>query len=84
MIKLILYLLILWAIFKIWRMLTPSLGGRGPRPTVARDPDRIDGGELVQDPQCGVYIPKATALKGPDGTRFCSEACLEAYQRKGK
>jgi hypothetical protein len=35
--------------------------------------------ELVQDPQCGVYIPKSSAVKGSDGRYFCSGECLKAW-----
>jgi YHS domain-containing protein len=48
-------------------------GGRGPeRARVA--------GELVQDPVCGTYIPRASAIavSAGAGTRFyCSEACRD-------
>ena len=81
-IKLLLYFLILWALFKLWKMLIPPEGPRISRPSSA-GPHRIDGGELVQDPQCGVYIPKDTAVKGPDGAYFCSEACRKAFRREG-
>ncbi|TAL17723.1 hypothetical protein EPN96_04160 [bacterium] len=38
--------------------------------------------ELVQDPQCGVYIPKSSALKRGDGRYFCSRECLEAWEKR--
>jgi uncharacterized protein len=79
---LLFYLLIIWVAFKIWRMLTRPKGLGTSRPKSSPDAGRIDGGELVQDPHCGVYIPKDTAIRGPDGSRFCSQACLEAHQKK--
>ena len=39
--------------------------------------------DLVQDPHCGVYVPKTQAVKGPSGTWFCSETCLKAHLGKG-
>jgi hypothetical protein len=80
LIKLLLYLLIAWGLFKLWRMLNPP--PQRPRTPPPFDGARIDGGELVQDPQCGVYIPKANALEGPAGVHFCSEACRQAYAEK--
>jgi hypothetical protein len=40
------------------------------------------GGTLVQDPQCGTYLPKTRALAlgaGTDAKYFCSPACRDAY-----
>lgn len=48
-----------------------------PRPRQAK-PTEL----LVQDPQCGVYLPASEALKGPDGQHFCSEECLKAFTGK--
>jgi uncharacterized protein len=53
---------------------------RGPgRP--ASVPERL-GGELVRDPQCGTYVPKARAIavgSGPDTKYFCSTTCRDKY-----
>lgn len=35
---------------------------------------------LIQDPQCGVYVPVTHAVKGTDGRMFCSEECLNAFK----
>ena len=40
------------------------------------------GGELVRDPQCGTYVPKARAIvlgTGTDVQYFCSTKCRDAY-----
>ena len=40
------------------------------------------GGTLVQDPQCGTYLPKSRALAltaGDEAKYFCSQACRDAY-----
>jgi hypothetical protein len=52
--------------------------GTGPRQK------RVEraGGALVQDPQCGTYIPMARALtvgRGADAKHFCSTACRDQY-----
>ena len=53
---------------------------RGPaRPASA--PERL-GGELVRDPQCGTYVPKARAIavgSGPETKYFCSTTCRDKY-----
>jgi hypothetical protein len=43
------------------------------------------GGELVRDPQCGTYVPKASAVvagAGAEAKYFCSAACRDAYAAK--
>jgi hypothetical protein len=47
-----------------------------------RAPDGKAGGELVRDPHCGTYVPKARALAASAGSEtlyFCSAACRDAY-----
>jgi uncharacterized protein len=43
------------------------------------------GGELVQDPQCGTYVPKARAIvsgTGDGAKYFCSTTCRDAYAQR--
>ncbi len=45
------------------------------------------GGEMVQDPACQVYLPKAQALRRAAGGEvhyFCSEACVQQFDRATK
>ena len=47
----------------------------------AKAPERL-GGELVRDPQCGTYVPKARAItvgSGPETKYFCSTTCRDTY-----
>ena len=52
----------------------------------ARQPRHVperSGGELVRDPVCGTYIPKAGAFvtgKGEHTKYFCSIECRDKYQ----
>jgi YHS domain-containing protein len=53
---------------------------RGP----ARPPRPIEraGGALVRDPQCGTYIPQASATSlraGGETNFFCSVACRDTW-----
>jgi YHS domain-containing protein len=73
-------LVILLFIRLLMRALGVSRGPAIPRPR-ARDVER-SGGTLVQDPQCGTYLPKSRALmigSGDDTKYFCSPACRDAY-----
>jgi len=61
---------------------------------VIRPKDRIyrseNGGvidEMVQDPQCKMYIPRREAIeKAVDGItyHFCSDACATKFLQQGK
>ncbi len=80
LIRLLLYAALFWLLYRLFKGLLPGARPRaqGPRPGAGPTADRLNGGELVQDPVCGVYVPKATALRGPRGEYFCSEACRDA------
>jgi uncharacterized protein len=59
---------------------TQGTSGPGGRP---QGQERI-GGELVRDPNCGTYIPKARALVAGSGDAaqyFCSTECRDAYEQ---
>jgi len=46
-----------------------------------------EGEEMVRDPQCGVYVPKSSAVSGGLACRnlyFCSEECRKKYLTRGK
>jgi uncharacterized protein len=81
------------AILLLLRMILRGLFGsrRSPaRPQGTPGPDgrpraqeRI-GGELVRDPNCGTYIPKARALvvgSGEAAHYFCSTECRDEYAK---
>ena len=83
MIKLLIYALLLWGLVKLWRLFNPSSPAQSRTTSPPGASGRIDGGELVQDPHCGVYIPREGAVRGRDGTHFCSESCRFAHEQKG-
>jgi YHS domain-containing protein len=48
---------------------------------------QVRGEDLVEDPQCHMYVPVSRALEKRIGDRtlyFCSEACYRAYQESTK
>lgn len=62
----------------IWLVFYASVKGKAGRLTKP-----VEGGEMVQDPACGIYIPKAKAIEGRVGGAihyFCSSECLEKYR----
>ena len=75
---LLLIRMIVSALFGARRKKSPA-GSRGPAPAQERL-----GGELVRDPNCGTYIPKARAVisgSGDGALYFCSATCRDTYQR---
>ena len=75
-------LVLLMVLRYVLRLLFPQrqVPGQAQR-GAARPPERL-GGELVRDPQCGTYVPKAKALAVGSGSStlyFCSAACQAAY-----
>jgi len=46
---------------------------------------RPEGDEMVQDPQCKVYVPVSRAVKktfGGNTLHFCSEDCAKAFLKR--
>lgn len=79
----ILRLLQLFFLFFLLSLLLRALfrpASRSSRTPAAEKTAR--GEEMVQDPQCGTYVPISLAVeKVIDGRKvyFCSEECREAY-----
>ena len=52
------------------------------RSTPGRKSSGPQGGELVQDPVCGIYVSTETKLRTTSGGKnyyFCSEACKDKF-----
>lgn len=85
LIRLLFLFAVAWVVSRLLRGLA-SPAPRRPHAGPARSPGvrpggpRPQGGELVQDPHCGVYVPKETAVRGADGASFCSEECRRAHE----
>jgi len=55
-----------------------SPGGRGPRG------ETIQSGETARDPVCGMFVSTELSHKlgrGAETLHFCSQECLERYQK---
>lgn len=81
------YLLIVLAVWLLYRVLRRWMtgGSAAGRERVQGQPGQASGeimDVMVQDHQCGVYLPRHEALRvqTAEGERhFCSEACRDAY-----
>ncbi len=68
----------IYVVFKSMRGLFSSV-----KTQVGHETRPVEGGEMIQDPMCGVYIPKVKAIEGRvkgETHFFCSPQCLEQYQ----
>ncbi len=91
MVKLIFEILLIFLIVKLFLALArPSPKKRSavnrpssnPSKKPHADAAHREAEELVEDPQCGVFVPRSSAVKGPGGRFFCSEACRDAFAGK--
>jgi len=82
MIKLIIFAVILYLAYRVFRFLQSP--ARQAEPKVLRKKD-VKGVDLVEDPVCHTYIPVSSIYKkvpGNDGqpVYFCSQKCFEQYK----
>lgn len=53
-----------------------------PKPDPMQRARTIEGADMVQDPACGIYTPRDTAIEARvrgETHYFCSERCRDAY-----
>ena len=77
MIKLLLLVL---AGFVVYSLISSLLRPRPPRPPRNRS---REGEVMVQDPQCGTYLPEGDAISATvngKSLHFCSQNCLKSYR----
>lgn len=74
------FLLLFWLFYALAR----ALGGASRQRTARPAPEKTAAGEeMVQDPQCGTYVPRSLAIEQIIEGRscyFCSEKCRDAYR----
>jgi len=79
--RLLIFLLLAYLVYRLIRgILREKLPKERPP-----DTDRGHVDEMVQDPQCGTYIPLSDAHRRViDGREhfFCSSECAEAFENK--
>ena len=80
MIRLIIYFAIIYfAINLIKALISPKKNGKSK--------NNNSGEDMVEDPNCGTFIPKSSALEKKSGGEklyFCSKKCWQQYKDKGK
>lgn len=81
------YLLIALLIYILWRLVMgfPGAGKKSRGNDKAGDSGLLASEELVQDPVCGIYIPKNTALKAKQKGKmfyFCGKECQKTFLQK--
>jgi uncharacterized protein len=83
-VRLLVLLLIIRFVVGMVRQAMQSARAKGApqqRGRSGRHPERL-GGTLVQDPQCGTYLPKDWALTAGAGSAtqyFCSDKCRDEW-----
>jgi uncharacterized protein len=85
LLKFALVALLVWFLYRSVRRLMSGGDKVGKRPA-PKGPDQVID-VMVQDPQCGTYLPKHEAIKAfvKDQERyFCSESCRDAFIRGDK
>ncbi len=79
-VRLIILVMIIRFIIGLLRSAFGTRGGAAPRGP--RRPQERIGGTLVQDPQCGTYLPQDRAIvlaRGGDTHYFCSAKCRDDW-----
>ncbi len=58
-----------------------------PRRDPAENARTLKGADMVQDPSCGIYVPRDTAVSTQvrgETRYFCSEKCRNEFVKRGK
>lgn len=77
-------LILAFLIYLLYRLVRGLKGLQGPRRSTGNGAGEVVD-DMVQDPNCGTYIPRSEAVRrnvGGEDRWFCSEACAEAYREK--
>jgi len=75
-------LIIAFLVFFLYRVIKALTGFGRPAQRTGADGEVID--EMVQDPQCGTYIPRQEAVRRRIAGQehyFCSEKCAAEYEK---
>jgi YHS domain-containing protein len=81
LVRLLIWGLLGFVIYTVYQAVRRALSAPGRRP-----PEKTSRGEeMVQDPQCGTYLPKSEACPVQIDGRiiyFCSPECQQAYRNR--
>ena len=80
MIRLIIYFTIIYFVINLIKeLISPEKSNESKNNNSSED--------MVEDPYCGTFIPKSSAIKkkaGGEKLYFCSKECWQQYKDKGK
>lgn len=80
MIRLIIYFAIIYFAINLIKVIISPKKNENSR-------NNNSGEDMVEDPNCGTFIPKSSALEKKTGGEkfyFCSKECWQQYKDKGK
>jgi uncharacterized protein len=83
MIRILIMLFWVFVVYTLLKTLFRAVVKSEPQKT--REQDRIRGEEMVQDPQCRTYVPRARAVTRQVNGKlcsFCSETCANQYEEQ--
>lgn len=82
MLRLIVYVLIIFFGYKAFRWAMKSLNSGGSQSVVRGRGENVAVDDLVRDPVCGIYVPVKSALStvsNGQNVYFCSESCRKKF-----
>ncbi|MEO5763760.1 MAG: PP0621 family protein [Casimicrobiaceae bacterium] len=77
--KVLIWIVIVFAVLFVLRLINVAKSSRKPRD--AAPPDSPGNAVMVQCAECGVYLPQAEAQRGPRGPCCGDDACRERAAR---
>lgn len=75
--KIVLWIVVVFVILLVLRMLSVAKARRGRRPDAGPRSDPPPSGPMVRCADCGVFLPKADALPSPRGFRCGDPNCTQ-------
>jgi len=85
MIRLLILGLLGFLAYTLFTAITRSLPGKGNSNRNVPRPKTRQGEDMVQDPQCGTYVPRGDAVEKTVGGKkyyFCSTRCRDEFVAK--
>lgn len=83
--RLLILALLGFLVYTLWSALRRALSGPPPSRAPRSSARGARGEDMVQDPQCGTYVPRGDALEsqiGGERRYFCSARCRDAFREK--
>lgn len=81
LVRLLIWLIVGFLVYTVYQMLRQALS----KPAAPPPEKTASGEEMVQDPECGTYVPKSDAIKAQvrgETRYFCSDTCRDVYRQE--